>query len=63
MSSPNKTVLLGALIGGLIGAATALLSTPCSGAKLRRKILDGFPSKTAKPANPTSKKKAARLKS
>lgn len=35
-----STFLLGVIIGGVIGGATALLMAPTSGKKLRRKISD-----------------------
>ena len=38
--SKAKTFLLGALFGGVIGAATALLFAPKSGKELRRDIAD-----------------------
>jgi len=38
--SKTKTFLLGALIGGTIGAVTALLFAPKSGRELRRDIVD-----------------------
>lgn len=43
MNSQNQTLLIGALMGSLVGAAAVLLSTPYSGAKLRSKILNGLP--------------------
>ena len=43
MNNQNQTLLIGALLGGFVGAAAVLLSTPYSGAKLRSKILNGFP--------------------
>ncbi len=39
----TEDFLWGALIGGAIGAATALMFAPLSGEKLRKKIKDGFP--------------------
>jgi gas vesicle protein len=39
--SKVKTFLLGALIGGAVGAVTALLFAPKSGRELRRDIVDG----------------------
>ncbi|MDR0926545.1 MAG: YtxH domain-containing protein [Ignavibacteria bacterium] len=38
--SPAKTFLLGAIIGGAVGAVTALLFAPKSGRELRRDIAD-----------------------
>lgn len=42
-SKTAEDFLWGALIGGAIGAAAALMLTPISGEKLRKKIKDGFP--------------------
>lgn len=39
-NSKAKTFLLGALIGGAVGAVTALLFAPKSGRELRRDIVD-----------------------
>ena len=39
-NSKAKTFLLGALIGGAVGAVTALLFAPKSGKELRRDIVD-----------------------
>jgi gas vesicle protein len=39
--STTKAFLLGAIIGGTIGALTALLFAPKSGRELRRDIVDG----------------------
>lgn len=48
MTNHNQTLLIGALLGGFVGAAAVLLSTPYSGAKLRSKILNGLPHETPK---------------
>lgn len=61
MNNQNQTLLIGALMGGLVGAAAVLLSTPYSGAKLRNKILNGLPHespKTRHVAKPARRKKA-----
>lgn len=42
-SKTAEDFLLGALIGGAIGAATALMLTPFSGEALRNKIRNGLP--------------------
>lgn len=38
----KQEFLVGALIGGIVGAAAALIFTPVSGAKLRNEINSGF---------------------
>lgn len=38
MANNNQNLLIGALLGGVLGAATLLLFTPVSGAKVRQKI-------------------------
>ena len=61
MNNHNQTLLIGALLGSLIGAAAVLLSTPYSGAKLRSKILNGLPHeapKTRQVVTPARRKKA-----
>lgn len=42
-SKTAEDFILGALIGGAIGAATALMLAPLSGHALRNKIVNGFP--------------------
>ena len=61
MNNHNQTLLIGALLGSLIGAAAVLLSTPYSGAKLRSKILNGLPHESPKARHvvtPAKRKKA-----
>jgi gas vesicle protein len=61
MNNQNQTLLIGALMGGLVGAAAVLLSTPYSGAKLRNKILNGLPHESPKSRHavkPARRKKA-----
>jgi gas vesicle protein len=41
-----KDFLIGTLIGGLVGAATALLLSPKSGPELRGDIAEGYQSAT-----------------
>lgn len=38
MSNNNQNLWVGALLGGVVGAATLLLLTPLSGSRMRRKI-------------------------
>lgn len=42
MHSTSENFFIGALIGGTIGAAAALMLTPLSGEKLRQKIAHGM---------------------
>lgn len=42
MSSTSEDFLIGALIGGAIGVAAALMLTPIRGEALRKRIADGF---------------------
>lgn len=42
-SKTAEDFLWGALIGGAIGAAAALMLTPMSGERLRKKIVSGLP--------------------
>lgn len=42
MTSTSEDFLIGALIGGAIGAAAALMLTPLSGETLRRRIAHGI---------------------
>lgn len=61
MTNHNQTLLIGALLGGFVGAAAVLLSTPYSGAKLRSKILNGLPHdapKVRRAVKPVKRKKA-----
>ncbi len=42
VSRTQEDFVIGALIGGAIGAAAILLFTPYSGSELRKQILNGF---------------------
>ena len=53
-SSDNHNVLLGGLVGGLIGAAAALLLAPKAGSELIEDIIRTFSGNSSQPSTPSS---------
>ena len=58
VTKTQQEFLLGALIGGAIGAATALFLTPLSGAALRHQMTTGFGHLNGASPKPRPKAKA-----